>query len=80
MLPSQENCGGGAENPKPLIMACSFQWPFLSQDPPRVALLEQRHSCHPANERAFRSCVRAGVKDQILEQKMFPAPFDMDHF
>lgn len=42
MLTSQENCGGGAENPKHLIMAYSFQRLFLNQDPLRVALLEQK--------------------------------------
>ena len=67
MLPSPENCGGGAENPKRLIMAYSFQWPFLSQDPPRVALLEQKTLLVfllLRNLQGFQGlCVRKDIKD-----------------
>ena len=66
MLPSQENCGGGAENPKHLIMACSFQWPFLSQDPPRVALLERKTLLSSSKWKGFQElCQGWGQRPNI---------------
>ena len=80
MLPSQENCGGGAENPKHLIMACSFQWPFLSQDPPRVALLERKTLLSSSKWKGFQELCqgwgqRPNIRTKDVPSTLWHGPF-----
>lgn len=53
--------GSGAEHSKFLIMAGSFPWPVLIQEPcgshPESPPQKKRHPSHPGNNKGFRSTV-----------------------